>query len=131
MVLGIGISVGRVFGGSAQLTASAQTFLDTTSSGALIANVSKPFGTGTTFSVVGTLPAQLALSGGTIVRGSSAPTPGTSYTIKVRATSSDGKREVAETLTFQAVQDTNIPANAGTLVGEPMTLNGEYLTLGQ
>jgi len=89
--------------GGPSLTADKATFLTSVSAGALIATLSQPFGPGTTYAAIGSVPAPLALaSGGRIVAGVGAATAGTAYEVKVRATSADGRREVAETLSFAA-----------------------------
>ena len=77
-------------------------YLYTAAPGTVLTPLSTAFGTGVVYTVVGTMPGQLALSGSNIVAGATAATLNAVYTVKVRATSSDTLREVAETLTFTA-----------------------------
>lgn len=100
--MGFGQLGGRGGIGGARLSSDKSTFLYSVATGALIANLSNPFGPGTTYAAIGTVPGQLSLSGSTIVKGASAAVAASSYSIKVRATSADGKREIADTLTFTA-----------------------------
>ena len=101
--------LGRVGGSKgANLSSDKRTYLSTVSQGALIATLSKPFGTTTVFATVGTVPGQLALSGATIVAGANAALVGNTYSVKVRASSADGKREVAETLSFTATSASQV-----------------------
>ncbi|MBB4611731.1 hypothetical protein ACFFNU_15850, partial [Sphingomonas yabuuchiae] len=98
--LGIGLGIGLGGGiGAAGLIASKATYLVNISQGALIAALADPFGTGSTYSVVGTPPSQLALSDGKIVAGSGAQVEGQA-TIVIRA--SKGQRAIEEPLTFTA-----------------------------
>ncbi len=96
------LDTGNARGGGAALAADKSSFAASIAAGAAIAQLSNPFGTGTTYAVVGTAPGQLALSGSGIVAGLTAPAGGSTYAIKIRATSADGKREIAETLSFTA-----------------------------
>jgi len=57
----------------------------------------------TTYATVGPVPAQLALSGSTIVRGSAEAMPGTAYAIGIVATSGDGRRSTMATITLMAL----------------------------
>ncbi|MET0271243.1 MAG: GDSL-type esterase/lipase family protein [Sphingomonas sp.] len=95
------IEIGRS-GGGAALIASAPGFAVPIAAGGQIAQLSQPFGAGTLYETVGTVPGQLALAGGAIVAGSAGAAGGQSYALKVRARSGDGAREVAETLRFAA-----------------------------
>lgn len=105
-------SLGSVGGGNSgsSLSSDRKSYLSTVSQGALIASLSKPFGTGTTYATVGTVPGQLVLSNGTIIAGAAASALGTTYPLKVRATSADGKRETAETLLFTAASVATLTA---------------------
>jgi len=67
----------------AALAVTATQFLTGIASGALIAALSQPFGTGTTYAAVGVVPAQLALSNGSLVAGGSAAVAG-SYSVRCR-----------------------------------------------
>jgi hypothetical protein len=102
--LGIGLGLGLGGGGGgAALTASANSFLASASQGALIASLSNPFGGATTYAAIGAVPGQLAIAGdGTVTKGASAAVVGNSYSLKIRATSADAKREAAETFVFAA-----------------------------
>ena len=103
--LGIGLGVGlggSAGGGGPGLSASKTTYYTTISQGALIASLTDPFGTGSTYAVVGSTPAQLALSsGGKIVAGAGAQVDGQASTIVIRATK--GQRAVEEPLTFTSI----------------------------
>ncbi len=101
-MIGVRTGTGRI-GGGATLSASPTRFLATVAQGALIASLSRPFGAGTTFATVGAVPGQLTLTAGTITKGAGAAVVGTVYSVKVRASSADGKREAAETLSFRAI----------------------------
>ena len=57
----------------------------------------------TTYATIGPVPAQLALSGATIVRGSAEAIPGTAYAIGIVASSGDGKRSTMATITLMAL----------------------------
>jgi len=100
-----GAGVGGGVGGGAALAADAASFAVGLAAGARIAALSQPFGAGTGFVAVGSVPPALALDtgAGAVVAGGGAASGGSSYAIKVRATSADGRREVAETLSFAAV----------------------------
>jgi len=89
---------------AAVLAADATSFAAGLAAGARIAGLSRPFGADTGFAAVGSVPAALALdaAAGAIVAGAGAATGGGAYPLKVRATSADGRREVAETLIFAA-----------------------------
>ncbi|WP_267433765.1 SGNH/GDSL hydrolase family protein [Sphingomonas sp. GM_Shp_1] len=90
--------------GGPGLSASKSTYYTTIAQGALIAALTDPFGAGSTYTVVGSAPAQLALaSDGRIVAGMGAQAVGQAYTIVVRATK--GQRAVEEPLTFTAIAD--------------------------
>ncbi|WP_454278979.1 hypothetical protein [Sphingomonas sp. Marseille-Q8236] len=94
----------NIGGGGPGLSASKTSYYTTISQGAVIASLSDPFGTGSTYAVVGSAPAQLALaSDGRIVAGMGTPAVGQAYTIVIRATK--GQRAVEEPLTFSAVAD--------------------------
>lgn len=82
-----------------RLTAD-QTRFGAAGAGSAIARLSNPFDGATGYAAIGTVPPQLALANGQIVRGEAQPVEGTAYVIKIRATSADGAREVAETLRF-------------------------------
>lgn len=88
-------------GGGQALIANATSFAADLAAGATVATLSQPFGAGTAHAAL-SMPAQLALSGAAIVRGTGAAAAGQSYAAKIRATSADGSREVAETLSFTA-----------------------------
>jgi hypothetical protein len=97
----IGNAAGKSGGdGTAPRLTADQNRFGAAPAGSLVARLSNPFEGATSYAAIGTVPAQLALSGGRIVRGDTAPVEGNSYAIKVRATSADGQREVAETLRF-------------------------------
>lgn len=83
------------------LSASKATYLVNISEGALIAALTDPYGTGSTYSVVGTAPSQLALSNGKIVAGAGAQVEGQATTIVIRV--SKGQRAIEEPLTFTAL----------------------------
>ena len=85
-----------------RVTTRTSAFLFNASQGAIIAALVDPFGSGSTFSTVGTVPPQLALSGGNIVKGSAAGVPGTEYKIRVLASSADGLRDTSAILSFTA-----------------------------
>lgn len=105
-------------GGEPMLTADRSTFSTSVSQGALIATLSAPFGSGTTYDVVGTPPGQLALaSGGRIVAGSDAPTANAQYSITVRAGSADGQHAVTETFGFTAERDVTARAAVEPYIG--------------
>ncbi|MDR6128041.1 Calx-beta domain-containing protein [Sphingomonas sp. SORGH_AS_0438] len=57
----------------------------------------------TTYTTVGSVPSQLALSGDTIVRGSAEAMPGTAYAIGIVATSGDRRRSTMATITMMAL----------------------------
>lgn len=98
---GVGISLAPGGGGGAKsLIADRTRFAADAPAGTTLARLRDPFG-GATFEVVGT-PAALALSGGRIVRGPGEAAAGARIAIKVRATSADGRREVAETIELTA-----------------------------
>lgn len=84
------------------LSADRATFATDLGAGGVIAALSEPFGPGATLAVVGAPSPQLALAGGRIVAGAAAAVAGETYRIKIRVTSADGEREVAETLRFLA-----------------------------
>lgn len=118
--VGVGVGFGGGGGGGAALTANSGVFSTTAAQTDLIATLSDPFGTGSTFSVVGSQTDQLVLSGNTIRVGAVAGVDGQTYSLKVRATSANGKREVAETLNFTAHAKLTIsgfPPDA--VVGQP------------
>lgn len=132
--MGMSNGLGRR-GGGAQLTASKTRYLASAAAGTLIATLSKTYGDGTTFAVVGATPAQLALSGGTIVKGATASVIDSSYSIKIRATSADGKRDTAETLTFTATAAAPVLANlalstSAATAGQAVTINITGSTVG-
>lgn len=85
--------------GGVRLTAD-QTRFGAAVAGSAIARLSNPFDGATSYAAIGTVPAQLALANGQVVRGQVAPVDGATYALKIRATSADGSREVAETLRF-------------------------------
>lgn len=87
-------------GSGASLKADKATFPTSAAQGALIASLSSPFGGGETFTVIGTLPGQLALSGATILKGATAAVAGFGYTGIIRA--AKGGRAIEEPLTFTA-----------------------------
>ena len=91
--------------GGPQLRASASSFLTSVAQGALIAEISRPYGAGTVFATVGGVPGQLSFDAAAarVSRGVTAPAAGQSYELKVRATSADGRRETAETFVFSAI----------------------------
>ena len=99
------LNTGGAAGAAPVLTASAASFVAGIPAGATIATLSDPFGGGASYAVAGAAPAALALDGNRIVTGAGA-SAGTSYAIKVRATSADGRREVAETFTLAAIAAT-------------------------
>ncbi|KAB0682008.1 hypothetical protein [Aureimonas leprariae] len=122
------LTVGR------EITASAARFVATAAASSLIATLDDPFGSGSTFTTVGDVPAQLALSGSTIVKGAGAAVLGARYDIKVRATSANGRDTKDTVLSFRAGYDGGGPygplinlalsaatfiagAAAGTLIG--------------
>ncbi|MCT8004081.1 hypothetical protein NZL82_19680, partial [Sphingomonas sanguinis] len=111
-----GIGLGGSAGGGPGLSANKTTYYTTISQGALIASLTDPFGTGSTYTVVGTAPAQLALaSGGRIVAGTGAQADGQASTIIIRA--SKGSRAVEEPLTFTSVKDPAAPVSPLRVVG--------------
>lgn len=85
-----------------RVTTRQSEFLASASAGAIIAALVDPYGSGSTYSTIGTVPAQLALSGGNIVKGAGAAVAGTEYKIKVMATSADGQRDTSSILSFVA-----------------------------
>lgn len=101
--IGLGVGLGGSAGGAAVgLAASKSTYYTSIAQGSLIAALTDPFGSGATFTVVGSLPAQLGLaSGGKIVAGAGAQADGQAYTIVIRATK--GQRAVEEPLTFKSI----------------------------
>lgn len=86
-----------------RVTTRTSRFAYNASAGAIIAAIIDPFGSGSTFATVGTVPGQLALSGGNIVKGASAAQAGTTYKMRVLATSADGLRDTSSILSFVAV----------------------------
>lgn len=106
-------------GSATALKAITNSFLSTASTGSIITSLVNPFSGTTTYTAIGTVPSQFTFDSttGNILKGSGSATVGSNYSIKVRATSQDGTREVAETLTFRAVLDPNIPI-------PPLTVNG-------
>jgi len=92
----------NVGGGGPGLSASKSTYYTSIAQGALIASLTDPFGSGVTYTVVGSTPSTLALaSGGRIVAGAGAQADGQASTIIIRA--SKGARAVEEPLTFTAI----------------------------
>lgn len=97
-------------GGPALGASGVSSYLASSSAGTLIAALTHPFGGGESYATVGTVPGQLALSSGNIVAGATAAVAGTTYSIKIRCTSADGKREAAETFDLTAVSVVVAPA---------------------
>lgn len=92
-----GVSFGR------NIAARNNKFPVNTPASSTIATLIDPFGSGSIFTSVGTVPAQLALVGGTIVKGLGAAVAGTEYKIRVQATSADGLRDTNTVISFTAV----------------------------
>lgn len=85
--------------GDPRLRADRTTFAPGLGEGAMIASLTRPFGPATRFTGVD-VPPELALANTAVTMGASAAAEYTSYAIKVRATSADGRREQTETLVF-------------------------------
>lgn len=124
-----------------RLRASATDYLASTAAGAAIAMLNDPFGVGSSYAAVGAVPPQLALAGALIQAGGGAPVVDASYTLKIRVTSADGKREAAETfiLTARAAPGpTPTPTSAATAPvlarassagGNPLSWVGGYTAM--
>ncbi len=84
------------------VSALSSRFAFSLAAGGFIAALSDPFGSGSTFSTTGTVPAQLALSGNTIVKGAGTAVIGTEYGIDIVVTSPDGVAQPAVRLLFRA-----------------------------
>jgi hypothetical protein len=78
------------------------SFPATAAAGTVVATLTNPFTGSTTYTAV-TSDAPLTVSGSTITKTATDGTSGLVYSITVRATSADGKREVAETFLFRAL----------------------------
>jgi len=89
---------GRIGNNGLSLRASSSSFLSSASPGAVIASLVDPYGSGSTFSTVGAVPGQLALSGGNIVAGATSGAPGTNYSVTIRA--AKGGRAIEEPFSF-------------------------------
>lgn len=121
--MAIGISIGIGAGGSGggnALSASARQFLNNVSPGGIIAGLSHPYGGGETYTVIGTAPGQLALSGSNIVAGSTAAVANTDYTITIRVAKAG--RAIEEPLVFRAL--------AAPIVLNPLSLSSTSATVG-
>lgn len=106
-------------GGGASLSADALSIDTTAAQGAAVAALSQPFGAGTTFTIVSQSMAALTLSGRQLLRTSTALGSGTIVQIKIRATSADGKREVAETLSLIGVTPAPPPGGTPEITAAP------------
>lgn len=95
---------------SVTLTRDHAAILSTVAAGATVAQLGQPFGAGTVYTTVGTVPAQLVLSGRNIIAGSSPAISGNNYSIRIRATDGAGLRSVEEVFSFFAIGVTEIPA---------------------
>lgn len=91
-----------VFDAGQRVTVRTSRFAFNLATGATIAQLVDPFGSGSTYEWIGALPPQLALSGDKIVRGSGVPNIGDTYTIIIVATSPDGVRQAPVRLSFRA-----------------------------
>lgn len=107
-----------------RVTVRTSRFAFNLAQGATIAQLVDPFGSGSTYEWIGALPAQLALSGDKIVRGSGVPNIGDFYTIIVVATSPDGVRQDPVRLTFRA----DLPFG-GLQVAPPSSLKTAHIML--
>lgn len=87
---------------SRRLTASAAQFPVNIAQNALIASLSRPFGAGSAFSVVGAIPSQLALVNGQIVKGAGAAVGDASYDVKIRAQNAGNTQAIEQTFRFTA-----------------------------
>ena len=94
----------RMLGAKArQVKLTKHTFTAGQAQGTNLAAIVRPFGGNETFTTVGTVPGQLQLGvGGLIQQGATLAVAGTQYSIMVRVTSADGKREISDTLVLLA-----------------------------
>lgn len=115
---------------SSKLRASSSTFLASDSTGAQIAAINDPFGSGSSYATLGTVPGQLAMSGNAISKGATEAVLGTDYSVKVRATSADGKREAAETFVFKAIFPTDSISPFTRLITQALYYNNAEWTRG-
>ena len=123
------VDLGRPSGSSGGgLFTDRNSFAASAPAGTTIAVLSNPFAGATTYAAVGGAPGALVLSGSAIVAGGGAA-PGQLYAIKVRATSADGAREVAETLTFEAT-GTMIAATTASASVRARLANGQNVAGG-
>lgn len=84
------------------VVASKASFAAAATTGAPIATLVDPFGSGSTFAAQGALPGQLALTGGNVTKGSGAAVSGAVYGMFVKATAADGIRSVVSAIYFDA-----------------------------
>lgn len=108
--IGISLASGGGGGGGRVLKANTTRFAADAPAGTEVARLRDPFG-GAAFEVVGPVPTALVLSGKRLVRGSGAVRVGGRVAIKIRATSADGRREVAETIELIAVAGAGVEAS--------------------
>lgn len=112
------------------VSALSSRFAFSLAAGGLIATLSDPFGSGSTFSTTGTVPAQLALSGNTIVKGAGTAVIGTEYGIDIVVTSPDGVAQPAVRLLFRAALPLGGTFTGGGVTPTPTPAVGSITAMG-
>lgn len=109
------------------------TFYTGASVGSVVSTIVDPYGSGSTYSIVGTPSSALSLVGNTVRKAAQA-TANTTHVIKVRCVSADGRREVVETMEFVCRSGAvEVPSITNALLTEDgdmlMTEDGDVLVL--
>jgi hypothetical protein len=100
-------------------------FVHSAPEGARIARLSRPFGGGEAYSIVGELPEQFALTGAGLVRTSEPATLNQDYAVRVRA--AVGGWAVDQEITLRAVDQPEPPEGCAFVTdddGDPVFING-------